>query len=125
MWFYDNVSRDEFEKKKDYVEQIMCELGAVKLSINLPYQQKTTSYSGDIEEIHYSQRPIFKFKNEYFRVDEFICNDKPYIVIECGTYDELMKNSMEDADPFPYDLPDDEIKNEVKYSLGIEPYPST
>lgn len=125
MWFYDNVSRDEFEKKKDYVEQIMCELGAVKLSINLPYQQKTTTYSGEFEETHYSERSVFKFNNEYFRVDEFICSDKPYIVIECGTYDELMNNMMEDADPFPYDLPDDEIKNEVKYSLEIEPYPST
>ena len=30
---------------------------------------------------------------------------------------------MEDAAPFPYDLADDELLNEVKYSLGIEAYP--
>ncbi len=48
---------------------------------------------------------------------------KPFLVIECGTYDGLMKNIMGDADPFPYDLTEDELLNEVKYSLGIEPYP--
>lgn len=110
MWLYDNISRDEFEKKKDYVEQIMCELGAVELNIDLPYP--------------HSQRPVFQFNNEYYRVNGIAFENKPFIVIECGTYDELMKNIMEDADPFPYDLSDDEIKNEVKYSLEVEPYPA-
>jgi len=44
-------------------------------------------------------------------------------IIECGTYDELMNNVMEDIEPFPYDLTEDELLNEVKYSLGIKPYP--
>jgi len=30
---------------------------------------------------------------------------------------------MEDAAPFPYDLTEDELLKEVKYSLRIEPYP--
>lgn len=124
MWFYDNVTRDELEKQKDYVEKIMCEFGAMVLNIELPYEQITTSYLGDFQETYYSQRPIFQFNHAYFRVDELLCKEKPFIVIECGTYDELIKNTMEDADPFPYDLPNDEIKKEVKYSLGIEPYPS-
>lgn len=124
MWFYDNVTRYEFEKQKDYVEKVMCKFGAIVLNIELPYEQITTSYSGDFKETYYSQRPIFQFNHEYFRVDEFLCKEKPFIVIECGTYDELIKNTMEDAEPFPYDLSNDEIKKEVKYSLGIEPYPS-
>ena len=37
--------------------------------------------------------------------------------------DELMNNIMEDMDPFPYDLSDAELLNEVKCSLGIKPYP--
>ena len=49
--------------------------------------------------------------------------DKPFIVIECGTYDELINNIMDDLDPFPYDLTEAELLKEVKYSLGIEPYP--
>ncbi len=58
-----------------------------------------------------------------YTVDEVCFSDRPFIVIECGTYDELMKNIMEDADPFPFDLSEDELLNEVKCSLGIEPYP--
>lgn len=37
------------------------------------------------------------------------------------TYNDLINNTMEDADPFPYDLSDDELENEVKCSLGIAP----
>ena len=124
MWVYDNVSRNEFEKRKDYVEQTMCEFGAVILNIDLPYKQETTSCAESSQETCYSQRPVYKFNNEYFRVDEVLFMEKPFIVIEFGTYDDLIRNTMEDANPFPYDLSDNEIKNEVKYSLGIEPYPS-
>ena len=124
MWVYDNVSRNEFEKRKDYVEQVMCEFGAVILNIDLPYEQETTSCAESGQETCYSQRPVYKFNNEYFRVDEVLFIEKPFIVIEFGTYDDLIRNTMEDANPFPYDLSDNEIKNEVKYSLGIEPYPS-
>lgn len=124
MWSYDYVSRSEFEKRKDYVEQTMCKFGAVVLNIELPYAPKTTSCSENFQETHYSQRSVFKFNHEYFRVDEILFKEKPFIVLECGTYDDLIRNTMEDADPFPYDLSDDEIENEVKYSLGIEPYPS-
>ena len=125
MWFYDKVSRNEFEHRKDYVEQIMCEFGAVAVDVELPYEQKTTSYSGDFEETYHSKRSIFKINSEYFRVDELLCREKPFIVIECGTFEELIKNAMEDTDSFPYDLSDNEIRNEVKYLFGIEPYPLT
>lgn len=30
---------------------------------------------------------------------------------------------MEDAEPFPYNLTEEELLNEVKYSLGIEVCP--
>lgn len=109
MWRYDNVTREEFEKRKARVREIMCELGAEALNIELPYACK---------------RPVFKLNDEYFRVDELLFSKKPFIVIEFGTYDELLKNIMEDAEPFPYDLSDNELKNEVSYSLGIKPYPA-
>lgn len=65
------------------------------------------------------EKSAFEYEGLYYRVDEVCFSDKPFIVIECGTYDELMKNIMEDIDPFPYDLTEDELLNEVKYSLGI------
>ena len=110
MWFYDTIKREDFEKRKDYVEQVICELGGKKIDIDIPYEHKNTS-------------PVFEFKNDYFRVDEILFKDKPFIVLEVGTLEELMKNTMEDADPFPFDLSDDDIVKEVKYTLGIEPYP--
>ena len=64
-----------------------------------------------------------KYNELYYRVDEVCFYKKPFIVIQCGTFNELMNNIMEDMDPFPYDLSDAELLNEVKYSLGIEPYP--
>ena len=123
MWFYSEVSREEFERRKDHVEQIMCEFGALAVDIELSYESQTTTYSGGFEETYYSKRPVFTFNNEYFRVDEILFKDKPFIVLECGTFEDLKNNTMEDADPFPYDLSDEKIKNEVRYSLGIEPHP--
>lgn len=123
MWFYTDITREEFEKRKDYVEQIIGKLGGVKIDIELPYRQKTPSIIVDDLELHNSGRQIFQFQNRYFRVDEVLFRDKPFIVLECGTYEELRKNIMEDTEPFPCDLSDDDIIKEIKYSLGIEPYP--
>ena len=123
MWFYDNVSRADFEAVKDMVEKIMLQLGASVYEVQLPYEVKTTCYSGNFEDTHYSKRSTYAFNGLYFRVDEVLFSKKPFIVIECGDLDELLQNTMEDAEPFPYDLSLEEITNEVKYSLGIEPYP--
>lgn len=124
MWFYTDITREEFEKRKDYVEQIIGELGGVRIDIELHYTQKTILIAGDDLELHNSGRQIFQFQNRYFRVGEVLFRDKPFIVLECGTYEELRKNTMEDTDPFPFDLSDDDIIKEIKYSLGIEPYPT-
>ena len=123
MWLYRNITREEFEKRKSYVEQIICELGGEKIDVEIPYEQKTTTVINDYSETHRSSRQIYQFGNEYFRVDEVLYENKPFIVLECGTFEELMNNTMEDVNPFPVDLSDDDMIKEVKYSLGIEPYP--
>jgi len=122
MWKYECVTRQEFELIKDKIEEFIASLGGNEVSVDLPYMQRTVSHSGTglIENI--STRSAFEYNEQYYRVDEVCCLDKPFIVIECGTYDELMKNGMGDADPFPYDLTEDELLNEVKHSLGIETY---
>ena len=123
MWWYENVTRVDFEAGKDSIEHILLRLGASKYEIRLPYEVKTTSYLDDFEETHRSERSVFTYKGLFFRVDEVFFSQKPFIVIECGDLDELMNNIMEDAEPFPYDLSYEELCDEVKYSLGIEPYP--
>lgn len=123
MWSYKAVSREEFEKRKEFAARIMRELGCETVDIELSYEQKTTS-CGEIKETWSSKQPIYKFKNGFYRIDEVLFSEKPFIVLEyAGTIEDVKKNIMEDCDPFPYDLSEEEIINEVKYSLGIEQYP--
>lgn len=104
MWIYKDISRSEFERRKDFVERVMRDLGC--------------------EPIQISEHTVYRFKDEFYRVDEVLFPEKPFIVLEyADTEDKVMKNIMEDCEPFPYDLSDDEITNEVRYSLGIEQYP--
>lgn len=49
-------------------------------------------------------RPAFKHRDNYFRVDEVYFDEKPFIVFEYGTLDDVMRNTMENILPFPYDL---------------------
>ena len=123
MWPYESVTRQEFESIKDVVETYIVMLGGNKVSIELPYEQRTRSYVGNDFVENISTRPVFEYKGEYYRVDEVCFPGKPFIVIECGTYEELINNVMDEADPVPYDLAEDDLLKEVKYSLGIEPYP--
>lgn len=123
MWIYECVTREKFESIKDKVEKFIVMLGGNEVSVDLPYEQRTLSHSGkDIVE-NISTRSTYEYMGQYYRVDEVCFSDKPFIVIECGTYDELINNVMEDADPFPYDLTEDELLKEVKCTLRIEPYP--
>ena len=124
MWPYTEITREDFERIKDHIEEIMVAHGAVPIDVDLPYEQGSTSYSEDQIVEWKSNRKVYKFKDLYYRIDE-VCFKKPSIVAEIGDYDELMKNIMEDADPFPYDLTDQEFEDEVSYFLGEKPYPQT
>ena len=118
-WFYSNVTREAFEKRKDYIQTVMLESGAQIVDIKLPYEQKNISINKRFIAENRSVRPAFIYKDEYFRVSEVLFEEKPFIVLECGTRQDLLNNTMEDADPFPYDLPDKEIRDEARYVLGI------
>lgn len=63
------------------------------------------------------QKRIWKRRNEYIMVDRVYFSDKPWLVLEFSEYKE---GPYEDADPFPYDLPDIGLEQEIRYSLGIE-----
>lgn len=123
MWPYKSITREEFEKIKDHIEEIMIAHGAEVVDIKLPYTQKTTSLSGDFEITCDAKRRVFKYNNLYYRINGVCFPDKPFIVAEVGDYDELIKNIMEDASPFPYDLSEEEFDDEVSYFLEEKPYP--
>jgi len=114
-WIYTNVTRQGFEAVKDKVEKILVELGCIEAELELPYIQKTTSILGEDEKvINSSYRPAFQKGEWYYRVDEVCFPDKPFITIEFGDHNDLMNDIMEDLDPIPYDLTDNELFDEVK-----------
>lgn len=120
MWKYDFVTREEFDAAKDRVEEIMLRLGAEKYDIELPYEQKTTNIFIGVWETFISHRSVYTFRDEFYWVDEVLFRHKPFIVIEYGSRDDLLSNTMADADPFPYDLTGAELEAEVKLSMGIK-----
>ena len=117
MWKYTCITRQRFEEIKDKTEQYILSLGGNKAEVTVPYRP-TAPNDGTARP-----RPLFAYGGQYYRVGQVLFPDKPFIVIECGSYDEAMNNVMEDIEPFPYDLSEDALFNEVKYALGIEPYP--
>lgn len=122
MWSYRTVSREEFEERKAFAAKIMRELGCEAVNIELPYERETTAYGAGFEETHFSKQPIYKFNDGYYRIDEVLFPEKPFIVLEFAeTEEEVKRNAMEDCDPFPYDLSDEDIIKEIRYSLGLEP----
>ena len=105
LWRYKTVSLDEFETRKEFVEQIMVQLGA-----------EPTEYGKSIP----ASRTIYKYKHEYYRVDEILIWDKPYLVIEWTDRLDYITDGvdiMEDIAPFPYDLSDEQIAIEVASAL--------
>ncbi len=125
MWKYTDITRDEFERIKDHIEDIMVAHGAVAQEIDLPYSQTATTVQKDSDVIvRKSHRKVYKYKDLYYRIDEVCFDKKPFIVAEIGTQDELMKNTMEDATPFPWDLSEEEMEDEVSFFLGEKLYPT-
>ena len=108
MWKYDFVTEQELEDVMKKVEGFIAAVGGKEVEADFNYKLRRPL------------QKVFEYNGRYYGVDSIRFDTKPFIVIECGTYDELLNNIMEDADPFPYDLTDDQLQKEVKLSLGIE-----
>ena len=120
MWPYSFVTREEFEKRKDFVGSTLCRLGCT----TEPWPpQEMTMHGRNFQETWISERPLYHMDNLYITISEVLFS-KPFIVLEIGhTREEATRKIMEDTDPFPYDLSDEQIVLEVKRSLGWEEYP--
>lgn len=104
MWSYENISKESVKERSLFVENVIEKLGAEFVC--------ETKENGT--------QKVWKFRNKYVRVDSIGFEKKPFIVLE---FSDNLERPYEDSDPFPYDLPDEEMVLEVKYSLGILPYP--
>lgn len=85
MWIYENVTRQEFESIKDKIEKYIVMLGGKKLSVGLPYTQKTVSYSGSDMVENTSVRSAFEYEGLYYRVDELLNEVKYSLGINNGS----------------------------------------
>ncbi len=112
LWKYGiHPSRRTVEERLSFVEDIFIELGAVRTDLNKDHRER------------FNEREVFEYKGEYYQVDVIGFDEKPYIVIEWIDDMELADNGvLEDVEPFPYDLSDEEIVQEIRFALGIEPY---
>ena len=118
MWPYRFVSREVFETRKEYVSSIMIRLGAYPLDLPVAYPNMTTTICSNYCAVSRSQRTIYQYGSRYYRIDEVLFPQKPFIVLEAAqTLEDVQKNCMEDLDPFPYDLSDDEIEEELRQTL--------
>ncbi len=108
MWGYTCVTREAFEAKKDFIEQVMIDLGAKKTEYGTPHN--VTSCHKNFTEVFYNDRKFFHFKQEYFRVSEVLLFDAPCTVLEwTDNLSDVQSNTVEDLDPLPYDLSDEKI----------------
>ena len=96
------------------MEQLFTKYGAVPLDINKTNRERS------------GQRITYQYKGEYYRAGIIGFDEKPFLVIEWTDNDDYAAaGSMEDVEPFPYDLPNWKIEKEVRFAFEIEPYPET
>ena len=116
MWPYKNHSENEYYKTIAFIEEYVLTLGAVFVCTK---SEKFTTVSVDDIISEKLDMNVFKYKDEYFWIEHHFLPDSPYIVLSFG---DTIDSIFDDAEPFPYNLSEDEIKAEVRCSLGIDRY---
>lgn len=118
-WPYKNIKPDELDSVIKICEQITVSLGATPVTKRTEKETWFLSEEDCITEMLSKQ--VYRFRDSYVCIDKMYFPEKPFVVLEIA--DEI-DGPYEDADPFPYDLPMDELKLEIQYALGILPYPT-
>ena len=117
MWPYKTVTRRRLEEQKDLVERLLERLGAVPTDLGRPHP--VSSYGAGIGETFLSHRTVYRYGGGFYRVDELLFREKPFLVMEwAGREEDVRNNAMEDADPFPWDLGEEELLEELQKLLG-------
>ena len=119
MWPYADHSELEYDKAIEFIEQYAQSLGAKYICSKL---QKFTTISDNQDTIQEAlEMKIYKYGDGYFWLERHFQPDCPFIVFSFG---DSVDTIFEDAEPFPYNLTEEELKAEVRYSLGLEKYPA-
>ena len=114
MKFYNNILDEEYNKTVVFLLAYAESLGA-EYVCSRTERFVTTSKGTTIREG--PEMKIYKFGDEYFRIEKFSLPDKPWMVF---SFSDSVEGPYEDADPFPYDLSEEELKEEVRFALRIK-----
>ena len=114
MWPYDDHNETNYNKALEFVENYSVSLGAQFICTK---EEKFTTFVDNKTITEVSSMNVFKYKDDYFWVEPHFLPDKPFMVFSFG---DTIENIFEDADPFPYDLSEEDLKYEVRCSLGID-----
>ena len=113
-WPYSCVNKADFLARIISVEKILQKYGTEYIK---DFCEKGKWILSDGSYAYETiQKHIWKRENEYIRVDRINFSEKPFLVLE---FAECKEGPYEDADPFPYDLSDTELEQEIRSSLGI------
>lgn len=116
MWPYQSVTRQQLEEKKDLVERLLQKLGAVPTGLGQPHP--VSSYGEGVAESILSRRVVYRYRGGLYRVDEVLFPEKPFLVVEWADREEdVQRNGMEDTDPFPWDLGEEDLLAELRVVL--------
>ena len=115
MWPYKDHDENEYNRVIDYLEKYAVSLGAEFVGTK---EEHFTTCSGDMIIEETLEMNVYRFGEEYFWVEHHFVPECPFVVFSFG--DSIETIGSDDADPFPYNLDEEELKLEVRYSLGLE-----
>lgn len=115
QWPYSNIKKEEFLARIIEAEKILQKYGACHVE---DCRNTVTQISADGSYVSEKIRQhIWKQQNEYIRVAAIYFPEKPYLVLE---FAEHREGPYEDADPFPYDIADADLEQEIRHSLPAD-----
>jgi len=109
-----NTELKQYNKSLEFVLAYAESLGAEYVCTNI---EQFTMVSGDESISEKLELKIYRFGDEYFRIERMYFKGKPFMVFSFG---DSVEGPFEDADPFPVDLSEEELKEEVRLALRIE-----
>ena len=115
---YENIEHSEIEAAIKICEQIIVSLGGMPVTERRDNETWVMKKDDCIAE--QVLKKVYRFRDSYVCVDKIYFPEKPFLVLE---FADKIEGPYEDADPFPFDLPMEEIKLEIQYAMGVLPYP--
>ena len=114
MSSFNDSTVEEYNKAVGFVLAYAESIGAEYVST---ITEKFTFASVDTAAHDTLELKIYKFGDEFFRIEKMYFKGKPFMVFSFG---DSVEGPFEDADPFPYDLSEEELKKEVRLALRID-----